>query len=221
MAFGGEVKRSAALALAVLLPASAEAQANAPRLSSDESRAVAALRKLFGPTRPPARLETLYVYQLRTGLGYAEDFAIDTEASVGPWVGDDLAAARSLAPFATKTDGSVFALWLPGATAVDDAPVVLLDSEGRGSCVLAGSTAEFLSLLTLGASLPDLRPADEDAVPDLEAFRKWMSAELSVEAPKRPAAILEKASSTHPGLQRWLDQHRPALGSIKRTRTPR
>lgn len=159
----------------------------------------------------PAPIEALLRYQIRHGDGYAQDFAIDTEASVTPWSGNDAVATRSLAPFATKADGSVFALWVVGASDLNNVPVVLLDSEGRSSTILASSLREFLGLLALGASLPEVDPPTLEDAPDLEGFRRWLRTDLATGVPAGGASIIARARAGNPGLQRWLNGHPPLI----------
>ena len=68
-----------------------------PGASPSRSSGAAAAR---GPVRAgagaPPRSTAVFRYQLKNGEGYAQDFAIDTEASVSPWAGSD-AAATTLA----------------------------------------------------------------------------------------------------------------------------
>ncbi len=180
------------------------------------------LAALFAPAPVPRAIDSVFRYQLRNGEGYAQDFAIDTEASVSPWAGSDAAATRSLAPFATKSDGSVFALWVAGSRNLDNAPVVLLDSEGQASAVLAANLHEFLGLVALGSSLPDTTPASLEDAPDLENFRRFLRTDLSVGAALGPAAsaIMTRARATNPGLQRWLEGHPPLLRVAARPKGP-
>ncbi len=186
-----------------------------------EARSLERLRRLFAPTPVPSAIEALFRYQLRHGEGYAQDFAIDTEASVSPWTGSDAVATRSLAPFATQWDGSVFAIWRSaGARTLDEAPVVLLDSEGRSSRVLARSVHEFMGLVALASILPDVTPGTLEDAPDVEAFRRWLRAELSIAVPSQPAAVIANARRANPGLQRWLDVHPPLLRVPARPRRP-
>jgi hypothetical protein len=174
-----------------------------------EERSLEALRQLFPQgKRPPAALERLLLYQLRHGEGFSEDFAVDPAASVAAWFGHDPTAAQRLAPFATKSDGSVFAFWLAGAAPVERAPVVLLDAEGRNNTVLANTFEDFLSLLALGSSLPAAAPSDPEAAPDVDSFRLWLRNQLSVTAARSPLAIMERARAANPGLTAWLGQAR-------------
>jgi hypothetical protein len=202
--------RHLALFLAcVFSTASAPRAAAQPRPS--DPQAIERLARMFAPAATPPAIDALFRYQLGTGEGYAQDFAIDTEASVSPWAGSDAVATKSLAPFATKADGSVFALWVVGARNLEAAPVVLLDSEGRASTVLSGSLREFLSLLALGSSLPEVVPGTLEDAPDLENFRRWLRTEFSAGVPPQPAAIVARARAANPGLQRWLEAHPPLL----------
>ena len=204
------------LFLFLLITAAARAQA------PPDPQAPQRLAALFAPAPVPRAIDSVFRYQLKNGEGYAQDFAIDTEASVSPWAGSDAAATRSLAPFASKSDGSVFALWVAGSRNLDNAPVVLLDSEGQASAVLAANLHEFLGLVALGSSLPDTTPASLEDAPDLENFRRFLRTDLSVGAALGPAAsaIMARARATNPGLQRWLEGHPPLLRVAARPKGP-
>ena len=202
--------RHVALFLAGFFSTASAAPA-AAQASLGDPQAFERLARLFAPAPTPPPIVALFRYQLRAGEGYAQDFAIDTEASVSPWAGSDAVATKSLAPFASKADGSVFALWVVGARNLEAAPVVLLDSEGRASTVLGGSLREFFSLLALGSSLPEVVPGTLEDAPDLENFRRWLRTELSTGVPPQPAVIITRARAANPGLQRWLEAHPPLL----------
>ena len=152
------------------------------------------------------------------------------DKSVARWLGKARALADHFRSFGTGGDGAIVAFWLPGpddtsAVVRDEAPVVLLASEGAGTQIVADSLAEFLSLLAYGPEdiIHDLenvgdRPSKawarvDPKDDDFYTVSRFLADELGIEPAKDPEALVRRARSAHPNFVAWLDAHTRALPS--------
>jgi hypothetical protein len=155
----------------------------------------------------PAELDALFEFAEANGGEVSGLFEFDTDGSDSAlaWFDKDPVPARDFAVFGRGPDGSQYALWLHAGSDTSTAPVVLLDSECRGSCVIADNVREFLRLLAIGyeepGRYPTLEPEDRASAAKL---RKWLKAQYKLVPPKTGAELVATAQARHPDLMAWI-----------------
>ncbi len=100
--------------------------------------------------RLPAPIRCICDYVDSHGYPVSGCFELDSrDDEAASWFPGDTGAQRQIAVLGNGSTGSTYALWLTHASSADDAPVVLLGSEGDFK-VLAESPIEFCKLLGCG-----------------------------------------------------------------------
>lgn len=164
-------------------------------------------------------LRSLWEFQSDLGTFYSGDFELSATgaSSVLHWFDGDSAMSDQFIIFGIGGDGSLYGFWRYPGIQMRDAPVVFLGSEGDVVLVLANTSMEFLTLLTLGkeglgycAVESDLTPEEADES-SLEVFRRWAAEHYGITVPEDGRAIVEAAQNAHPDLDaaisEWDGQH--------------
>jgi hypothetical protein len=108
------------------------------------------LAKNFAPHATPTLLVKLYEYQRKLEDFFSDGFElrVDEDKSAFESWSKHPEFLSALFPIGNATgSGSTYALWLPGAGALDDAPVLVFGDEG-GVHVVAESISALLRLLS-------------------------------------------------------------------------
>ena len=146
------------------------------------------------------------------GHGYPISGCFELSASgtdaLKAWFGGDSPAVAQLLPFGSGASGDVYALWLTEGLPPDQAPVVMLGSEGE-LAVLARDPEQFCRLLCLGYSEigqddPNGAPSDFD---EAEPLRRFMMEKHGFELPATAAPIYDEASARFPSFEDWVSRH--------------
>lgn len=116
-------------------------------------------------------------------------------------------AQTMLWSFAQEGAGGRVCLWTYDDQAVDQAPVVHIDSEG-GCSMLAGDIEEFIALTVVGLDpfkiaysidgLTAQSPADEGA---------QFLADHNVDIPESVSDLIDAAIEAHPDIEEWIYSH--------------
>ena len=127
------------------------------------------------------------------------------------WFPGDLVMQRQIAVFGKGSTGSTYALWLTRNPDPEDAPVVLLGSEGD-FLVLALNSCEFCRLL--GCGYDELEWDDLSQPPQLWAetgmLRNWLSKTLNVTSPATGGDIVKEANDQYPDFRKWVTKWQAA-----------
>jgi hypothetical protein len=120
----------------------------------------------------------------------------------------DEAAGEHVAVFGNDGSHSLFAFWTPNGEPLATAPIVLLDSEGEGTGVLASSFDEFLSLIALGHE-PLGRPDQwtEEECPQTARFQDWVRTTIGIEPAADANSVVEAARAAHPDFKSFVSEH--------------
>jgi hypothetical protein len=127
------------------------------------------------------------------------------------WFRNDAATQNRVAIFGRGSTGSSYALWLVPNRNPDEAPVVLLGSEGE-FIVLASNAFEFCRLLGLGY---DEVESDDLTAPPAEwaetaGLRNWLAERFKIEFPPTGEGIARVAREKDPGFGEWMRQWQAA-----------
>src|SRR5579872_251395 len=136
------------------------------------------------------------------------EFEEDRTASALAWFDGRQDAARRFLVFGHEGSGGLYAIWLQRGRPVDDAPVVLLGSEGDVR-VLAANVDAFLSLLAL--DLVDLGTSDglsaQDPMgsEDHARYEAWLRSE-GLDRAIEPERGMLAARAAFPGLAKFVER---------------
>lgn len=121
------------------------------------------------------------------------------------WFPNNTDIQRQIAVFGNGSTGSTYALWLTHSANPDDAPVVVLGSEGDFK-VLAESPAQICQLLACGYD--ELEWDDLSTTPtchdETTPFRQWIADKLGLDCPSTGASIAQRADDRFPGFADWV-----------------
>ncbi len=134
------------------------------------------------------------------------------------WFDGDHEAADQFVIFAADRRLSLYGYWRHDHQALDEAPIVYLDSEATGNTVLTDTLDEFLGLLALGPGLAGLGKGWPEIVEKDEAtrhYRAWLHDEAGIATPQAQDAhaIVGRARSAHPDLDAFVDQWAESAGA--------
>jgi len=163
----------------------------------------------FAPHPTPVLLAQLYEFQRPLDVFFSSGFELRAESDKGAFESWSKEAAflRALFPIAQANgSGSTYALWLPQAGNLEDAPVLIFGDEG-GVHVVAESLAALLRLLS-----HDTEPMvdtdkvyyykleDADVSHEAASYADWLQKTLQLE-PVRTSeeadALVAAAQATH------------------------
>lgn len=121
------------------------------------------------------------------------------------WFPNDPATRSQVAIFGRGSTGSSYALWLVPNPNPDEAPVVLLGSEGD-FVVLASNAFEFCRLLGVGYG--EVESDDLSALPTESAetagLRKCLAERFGIDFPATGEDIARIARERHPRFGEWM-----------------
>ncbi|HET6250635.1 MAG TPA: hypothetical protein VFE47_23305 [Tepidisphaeraceae bacterium] len=177
---------------------------------------LASFKKNFpAKTAVPELLTRLLGYQNKNPGCYSGQFELSEGGpeSALAWFDGDKDAAAHFVIFAQEGDGALFGFWMYDGRTLDNAPLVVLNSEG-GVSLLANNLKDFFSLLAIGGNEfgGDFEEADEPAE-GLDHFRKWLKNELNISPAKNPVRALMKVEQNHPSLEKWMADRETAGSS--------
>ncbi len=162
----------------------------------------------------PAPIRALCDYVDKYDYPLSGAFEISTwgRDDIASWFPGDLAMQQHFAVFGRGSTGSTYALWLRDNIDSNQAPMVVLGSEGDHK-VLAVNSLEFCRLLGCGYNeleWDDLTQASPTAN-ETERLRKWLKQRLDVTCPVVGSDIIEKGAATYPDFAEvvltWQDDH--------------
>lgn len=127
-------------------------------------------------------------------------------AELDSWFRGDETMSNKLMVFGRGACGDTYALWLDGDPSPEDAPVVMLGSEGT-FCALAENALEFCRLLCVGYSEVGL---DDPGSPgsagaETERFREFMVGRYGFEVPETGAELMQVAKERVPHFSSWVE----------------
>lgn len=127
------------------------------------------------------------------------------------WFPNDPAVQRQVAIFGRGSTGSSYALWLQANPNPDEAPVVVLGTEGE-FFVLASNAFEFCRLLGVGYAEIE---SDDLASPPSEwaetaGLRNWLAERFLIDSPATGDEIAREARERHPDFAVWMQQWQAA-----------
>jgi len=161
----------------------------------------------------PESIRSLCAYLEKHDYPISGTFEINSRKDVAAeWFPGDKTMQRQIAVFGNSSTGSTYALWLTNEKDPEEAPVVLLGSEGD-FVVLAMNATEFCRLL--GCGYEELEWDDLSGPPALwdetAKLRKWLSAKLDLQCPETGQEIVAPAQNRHNGfadwMRKWQDAH--------------
>jgi hypothetical protein len=125
---------------------------------------------------------------------------------VKAWFKKNESAQAALLPFGRGACGDVYAIWLTDDLSPEEAPVIMLGSEGQLE-VLASSPREFCRLLCLGYSEigsddPSSPPTDYE---ETKAFRDFMQQKYHFDLPQTADLIIQAAQTRFPNFAQWVE----------------
>lgn len=134
--------------------------------------------------------------------------------SIDSWFGGkSKKAADMLMPFGGGPSGDIYAIWLTNDLMAENAPIVMLGSEGEAE-VLAVNHVEFCKLLCLGydeISTDDLSmPSCEESPESYEKAKPFRDKMLEIYRfclPKTGDVIVKEAREKFPNFAKWVSEH--------------
>ena len=163
--------------------------------------------------RVPDSIATLCEYLDVHGYPLSGCFEINHigEEDAEQWF-SDVVARRLIGFFGRGSTGSSYALWLTASPDPEEAPVVVLGSEGE-LLALATSPLEFCRLLGCGYDELDDPQLDFDGVPrcweETGRLRQWIKEKLGLDTPEVGQKIVSEAAADQEAFIRWMEQHGP------------
>ncbi len=160
----------------------------------------------------PIGVRTLCDYLDAHGYPLSGCFEISTigDDDMAAWFPNDTEMQRRFAVFGRGSTGSVYSIWLRDGNDAENAPVVVLGSEGE-MLVLATDCSEFCRLLGCGYDelewddLTKPSPTYETTQP----LRDWLKARMNIDCPHTGADIVAAATERYPDfadfIQQWQD----------------
>ncbi|XZE36062.1 hypothetical protein SH501x_001614 [Pirellulaceae bacterium SH501] len=160
----------------------------------------------------PLGVRALCDYLDANGYPISGCFEISTigDEDMAAWFPNDTKMQHRFALFGRGATGSVYALWLRDGNDPDNAPVVVLGSEGE-MLVLATECSDFCRLLGCGYDelewddLTKPSPTWETAQP----LRDWLKARMNLDCPRTGADIVAAATERYTDfghvIQQWQD----------------
>jgi hypothetical protein len=149
----------------------------------------------------PPPLKVLCGYLDKFDYPISGCFEIDARGreTIRSWFRGDEKMEMRFAVFGKGSTGSTFALWLTDDLDAEEAPVIVLGSEGD-FVVLAENVLEFCRLL--GCGYDEVEAEDLSKAPSLaketEPLRKWFAEHLAIKSPKNGKAIVSAAKKRYP-----------------------
>jgi len=115
--------------------------------------------------------------------------------------------------FGKDADGSVYSFWMYKDFPIEKAPIVFTGWSWIGNTILANSSDEFLSLLSLGieelgyaVNFPPDWATQISYDPETELFRNWLQENLGISMPSDPLKIVSDAKNSHPDFGKWIEE---------------
>lgn len=155
----------------------------------------------------PTPIRALCDFLDANGYPISGCFEISTigDDDMAAWFPNDAAMQNKFAVFGRGSTGSVYALWLIAGNDTNNAPVVVLGSEGE-FVVLAINAWEFCRLLGCGYDelewddLEQPSPMSDEAQP----LRDWLKNHVKMECPMTGVAIVSTAKEHYPGFSEFV-----------------
>jgi len=147
----------------------------------------------------------LYGYPLSGSFEISHNGMMDAES----WF-SDVEARRQIGIFGRGSTGSSYAIWLTNSPDADEAPVVVLGSEGE-FLALATSPLEFCRLL--GCGYDELEWADFAGAPkyweETDRLRQWLKTKLGLDISQTGKETVTAAAGAQEAFRRWMAENGP------------
>lgn len=155
----------------------------------------------------PLPIRTLCDFLDANGYPLSGCFEISTigDDDMAAWFPQDDAMQSKFAVFGRGSTGSTYALWLIDGNDTNQAPVVVLGSEGE-LLVLATTPWEFCRLLGCGydeLEWDDLNQPSQ-TYDEAQPLRDWLKQNLNMDCPTTGSEIVSAAKKKYPGFHDFV-----------------